>query len=47
MGQLGLFDVADRLESLSRMGNQLQALREQIPWEGFRGLLKGRMRGFP
>lgn len=41
MGQLGFFDVADRLESLSRMGDPLEALREQIPWEGFRGLLKG------
>lgn len=33
--------MADRLESLSGLGDPLEALREQIPWEQFRGLLKG------
>ena len=41
MGQLGFFDMSDRLGSLSRLGDPLEALREQIPWEQFRGLLKG------
>ena len=36
MGQKSLFDVPQRLESLSRLGDPLDSLKGLIPWETFR-----------
>jgi IS5 family transposase len=40
MGQMSFFDAADRLASLSRMGDPLEALNEAVPWETFRAQLQ-------
>ena len=40
MGQMSFFDVDDRLKSLSRMGDPLEALNALIRWERFRPLLE-------
>jgi len=40
MGQMSFFSADDRLKSLSRMGDPLEPLKELIPWEQFRPLLK-------
>ncbi len=40
MGQPGFFDLSDRLNSLSRLGDNLEALNEVIDWETFRPALK-------
>jgi IS5 family transposase len=39
MAQMSFFDAHNRLESLSRMGDPLEPLKELIPWEAFRPLL--------
>ncbi len=40
MGQPGFFDLSDRLNSLSRLGDNLEALNEVVDWETFRPALK-------
>jgi IS5 family transposase len=40
MPQPGFFDIDRRLESISRMGDPLERLAAEIPWELFRGLLE-------
>lgn len=40
MGQLGFFDLEDRLEQLSKHGDPLVKLNEWIPWNDFRTLLR-------
>ena len=40
MGQPGFFDLSDRLNSLSRLGDNLEALNEVVDWETFRSALK-------
>lgn len=39
MGQRSFFDVEDRLQSVSKMGDPLERLATVIPWESFRPLL--------
>jgi transposase, IS5 family len=39
MPQPGFFDIEQRLESISRMGDPLERLGAEIPWELFRPLL--------
>ena len=39
MGQRSFFDVEDRLQSISKMGDPLERLAAAIPWENFRSLL--------
>lgn len=39
-GQPGFFDVQNRYEALSRVGDPLEGLRTMIPWESFRKHLK-------
>ena len=39
MGQRSFFDVEDRLQSVSKMGDPLERLAATIPWENFRPLL--------
>ena len=39
MGQRSFFDVENRLQSLSKMGDPLERLAVVIPWESFRPLL--------
>jgi IS5 family transposase len=39
MGQRSFFDVEDRLQSVSKMGDPLERLATTIPWESFRRLL--------
>ena len=39
MGQRSFFDVEDRLQSVSKMGDPLERLAATIPWESFRPLL--------
>ena len=36
MGQLGLFDLDDRKEKLTQMGDPLVGLNERVDWEAFR-----------
>ena len=38
MPQPGFFDIDRRLESISRMGDPLERLAAEIPWELFRPL---------
>ena len=40
MPQAGFFDIDRRLESISRMGDPLERLAVEIPWELFRPLLE-------
>ena len=40
MPQAGFFDIDRRLESISRMGDPLERLAAEIPWELFRPLLE-------
>ncbi|WP_295544120.1 transposase [uncultured Thiohalocapsa sp.] len=40
MPKPGLFDIGRRLESISRMGDPLERLAAEIPWELFRPLLE-------
>jgi hypothetical protein len=40
MPQPGFFDIDRRLESISRMGDPLERLAAEIPWELFRPLLE-------
>lgn len=40
MGQLGFFDVEDRLDSISQCGDPLERLDARIDWNVFRPLLK-------
>lgn len=40
MPQPGFFDIDRRLESISRMGDPLERLAAEIPWELFRALLE-------
>jgi IS5 family transposase len=37
MGQLGFFDVDNRLTALSAKGDPLEAIDRLVPWESFRG----------
>lgn len=39
MGQRSFFDVENRLQSVSKMGDPLERLATAIPWENFRPLL--------
>jgi IS5 family transposase len=39
MGQRSFFDVENRLQSVSKMGDPLERLAQVIPWESFRPLL--------
>jgi hypothetical protein len=39
MGQRSFFDVENRLQSVSKMGDPLERLAAAIPWESFRPLL--------
>ena len=39
MGQRSFFDVENRLQSMSKMGDPLEILAATIPWEDFRPLL--------
>ena len=39
MAQPGLFDLDNRLESLSRLGDPLEILNQAIPWGSFRPIL--------
>jgi hypothetical protein len=39
MGQRSFFDVENRLQSVSTMGDPLERLAAAIPWENFRPLL--------
>ena len=39
MGQRSFFDVENRLQSVSKMGDPLERLAASIPWENFRPLL--------
>lgn len=39
MGQRSFFDVENRLQSVSKMGDPLERLAAAIPWERFRSLL--------
>lgn len=39
MGQRSFFDVENRLQSVSKMGDPLERLATTIPWESFRPLL--------
>ena len=39
MAQPGLFDLDNRLESLSRLGDPLEILNQTIPWGSFRPTL--------
>lgn len=39
MGQRSFFDVENRLQSVSKMGDPLERLAATIPWESFRPLL--------
>ena len=41
MGQRSFFDVENRLQSVSKMGDQLERLSTAVPWESFRSLLAG------
>lgn len=41
MGQRSFFDVENRLQSVSKMGDPLERLATVIPWESFRSLLAG------
>jgi hypothetical protein len=36
MGQLGFFDVDNRLTALSAKGDPLEAIDRLMPWESFR-----------
>jgi len=40
MGQRGFFDVQERLEGVSRLGDPLERLGAEIPWESFRRVLR-------
>ena len=40
MAHPGFFDIDRRLESISRMGDPLERLAAEIPWELFRPLLE-------
>ncbi len=40
MGQRGFFDVQERLEGISRVGDPLERLGAEIPWESFRPVLR-------
>lgn len=41
MGQRSFFDVENRLQSMSKMGDPLERLATAIPWESFGALLGG------
>jgi transposase, IS5 family len=41
MGQRSFFDVENRLQSVSKMGDPLERLDTAVPWESFRSLLGG------
>jgi hypothetical protein len=40
MPQPGFFDIDRRLDSISRMGDPLERLATDIPWELFRTMLE-------
>ena len=40
MGQRSFFDVENRLQSVSKMGDPLERLAATIPWESFRPMLE-------
>jgi IS5 family transposase len=46
MGQPGFFDVDNRLEKLSHLGDPLEMLNRSIPWETFRPVLSKSLRKF-
>lgn len=40
MGQLGYFDLENRLDQLSQQGDPLEKLNELIAWNNFRPILR-------
>lgn len=46
MAQPGLFDLDNRLESLSRLGDPLETLNQTIPWDSFRPTLTKALKKF-
>lgn len=46
MAQPGFFDLDNRLESISRLGDPLEVLNRSIPWETFRPVLVKALRKF-
>lgn len=46
MAQPGFFDLDNRLESISRLGDPLEVLNRSIPWETFRPVLSKALRKF-
>lgn len=45
MDQLSFFDLNDRLEQISKIGDPLEVLNEIVDWSGFDGiLLKAKVR---
>ena len=44
MGQMGFFDVQNRLRKVDKVGDPLEKLNRIIPWEEFRGTLKKALR---
>ena len=46
MAQPGFFDLDNRYESISKLGDPLEVLGQAIPWETFRPLLSKALRKF-
>jgi transposase, IS5 family len=46
MSQPGFFDLDNRYESISKLGDRLEALDYAIPWETFRPVLSKALRKF-
>ena len=40
MGQLSFFDISDNYQSLSKCGDPLEKLNQNIEWEIFKGLIE-------
>ena len=46
MAQPGFFDLDNRYESISKLGDPLEVLGQAIPWETFRPVLNKALRKF-
>ena len=46
MSQPGFFDLDNRYESISKLGDPLEVLDQAIPWETFRPVLSKALRKF-
>jgi len=47
MGQMGFYDLDNRLEAISAKGDPLELIKATVPWESFRAEIEAVTRAKP